>query len=92
MKESRMADEYERLADKTELSYEEALSLKEAIRKRVGELASDLGRPARWHVATGMSALEAVTFLNALPATRPGEASVTSRPDGSVDIYWFGSF
>jgi hypothetical protein len=29
-----MADEYERLAEKTELSYEEALALKEEIRKR----------------------------------------------------------
>jgi hypothetical protein len=92
MRESRMPDEYERLAEKTELSYKEALALKEEIRKRVGELAADLGRPARWHVATRMSALEAVTFLNAPPPTRPGEASVTSRPDGKVDIYWFGSF
>jgi hypothetical protein len=32
MKESSVADEYERLAEKTELSYEEALTLKEEIR------------------------------------------------------------
>ena len=39
-----MADDYERLADKIELSHEEALALKEAMRKReeYGELAADL--------------------------------------------------
>jgi hypothetical protein len=39
-----------------------------------------------------MSAFQAVSFLNAPPLTRPGEASVTNAPDGKVDIYWFGAF
>jgi hypothetical protein len=92
MKESRMVDDYERLAEKTELSYEEALALKEEIRKRgqIGEIGADLVYPARWRVVTRMSNFEAASFLNAPPPTLPGEASVTNRPDGTVDIYWFG--
>jgi hypothetical protein len=92
MRESRMANKYDRLAEKTELSYEEALALKEETRKRGenGELAADLVHPARWHVSTRMDAFQALTLLNAPPLTRPGEASVTNRPDGKVDICWFG--
>jgi hypothetical protein len=93
MEESHMADDYERLAEKTELSYEEALALKEEIRKRgeSGELVADLVHPATgWRVATRMNKSEAVNFLNAPPPTKPGEASVTNRPDGTVDIYWYG--
>jgi hypothetical protein len=92
MEESRMADEYERLAEKTEMSYDEALALKEEIRKRgqIGEIGADLVHPARWRVITRMSNFEAANFLNAPPPTLPGEASVTNRPDGTVDIYWFG--
>jgi hypothetical protein len=39
-----MADDYERLTEKAELSYEEALALKGEMRKRekTGELAADL--------------------------------------------------
>jgi hypothetical protein len=90
-----MADEYERLTEKTELSYEEALALKEEIRKREEtreKFVADLVHPARWHVTTRMTAFQAASFLNAPPLTRPGEASVTNRPDGTVDIYWFGTF
>ena len=56
-----MADEYERLSEKTELSYEEALALKEEMRKRGenGELAADLAHPSRWQLATRMSNSEA---------------------------------
>jgi hypothetical protein len=92
MKESHMTDDYERLAEMTELSYEEALALKEEIRKRgqIGEIGGDRVHPDRWHVVTRMRNFEAVTFLNAPPPTLPGEASVTNRPDGTVDIYWFG--
>ena len=87
-----MADEYERLTEKTELSYEEALALKEEMRKRGenGELAADLVHPSKWHVATKMSNTEARNFLNAPPLTRPGEGMVTNRPDGKVDVYWWG--
>jgi hypothetical protein len=44
-----MADEYERLTDKIELSYEEAVALKEEMRKREesGVLVADLVHPAR---------------------------------------------
>jgi hypothetical protein len=88
-----MADEYERLAEKTELSYEEALALKKEIRRlqEIGGSAFDLVHPALgWRLATRLNGSEAVNFLNAPPLTRPGEASVTNRPDGMVDIYWYG--
>jgi hypothetical protein len=90
-----MANEYKRLTEKAELTYEEALALKEEIQRREEnrtELAADLIHPARWHITTRMSALQAVSFLNAPPLTQPGEACVTSRPDGTVDVYWFGTF
>jgi hypothetical protein len=49
MRESRMADEW-RLTKKTELGYEEALALKEEIRKREesrDKFVADLVHPAR---------------------------------------------
>jgi hypothetical protein len=72
MKESRMADDYERLADKIESSHEEALALKEEMRKReaYGELAADLVHPARWHVVSRMDSFAAPSFLNQSPLTR----------------------
>ena len=87
-----MADEYERITEKIELSYEEALAVKEEMRKREenGELAANLVHPSRWLVATKMSNFEAASFLNASPLTRPGEGMVTNRPDGKVDVYWWG--
>jgi hypothetical protein len=91
MKESRMADDYERFADKIELSHEEALALKEEMRKReeYGEVAADLVHPARWHVVSRMDSFAAASFLNQSPLTRPGEGMVSNRSDGKVDIYWF---
>jgi hypothetical protein len=88
-----MADDYERLADKTELSYEEALMLKEEMRKRGerGGLTDDLAHPARWHVVSRTDSFAAASFLNAPPLTRPGEGMVSNRPDGMVDIYWFAA-
>jgi len=88
-----MADDYERLAEKTELTYEEALALKKEMVKRheIDETLADLVHPAAgWRVATRMTKSEAVNFLNQPPPTLPGEASVTNRPDGTVDIYWYG--
>ena len=73
-----MADDYERLAEKTELTYEEALALKKEMVKRL-EIDETLADKS-----------EAVNFLNQPPPTLPGEASVTNRPDGTVDIYWYG--
>jgi hypothetical protein len=86
-----MADDYERLADKTELSYEEALALKEEVRRRneTEVPVADLVHPARWHAVTRIDMFAALSFLNAPPLTRPGEAMVTNRPDGTVNIYWF---
>lgn len=86
-----MADDYERLADKIELSYEEAVALKEEMRRRgeTGELAFDLVHPARWHGVRRMDLFAALSFLNTAPLTRPGEGMVSNRPDGMVDIYWF---
>jgi hypothetical protein len=88
-----MADDYERLTEKAELSYEEALALKGEMRKRekTGELAADLVHPAMWHISVVADIFQAVTLLNAPPRTQPGEASVTNRPDGMVDVYWFGA-
>jgi hypothetical protein len=94
MKESSVADEYERLAEKTELSYEEALTLKEEVRKRAepGEFEERGTLPGRWHVILKMNSTQARNFLNATPITPPGEAMVTNRPDGNVDIYlWWRS-
>lgn len=86
-----MDDEYERLADKIELSHQEALALKEGMRKRGerGGLTDDLVHPARWHVVSRMDAFAAGSFLNTSPLTRPGEGMVSNRADGMVDVYWF---
>jgi hypothetical protein len=86
-----MADDYERLTDKIELSPVEALALKEELRKRgeTGELAFDLVHPARWHTVSRMDSFAVASFLNTAPLTRPGEGMVSNRPDGMVDIYWF---
>jgi hypothetical protein len=100
-----MADAYEGLAEKTELSYEEALALKEVIRKRneirepvetrkpneTRKVDDPLPDLIRWRVTTRLSNVQAVDFLNEPPRTRPDEAVVTSRPDGKVDIYFIGS-
>jgi chromosome segregation and condensation protein ScpB len=88
-----MADDYERLAEKTELTYDEALALKKEMLKREEneQTHADLVHPAAgWRVATRMTKSEAVNFLNESPPTLPGEASVTNRADGTVDIYWYG--
>jgi hypothetical protein len=68
-----MADDYERLADKIELSYEEAVALKEEMRKREesGVLVADLVHPARWHIVSRTDGFAAASFLNTSPLTRP---------------------
>ena len=61
-----IADDYERLAEKTELTYEEALALKKEMVKRleIDETLADLVHPATgWRVATRMTKSEAVNFL-----------------------------
>jgi hypothetical protein len=88
-----MADDYERLAEMTELTYEQALALK----KEYGQAPRDRRDACRPGASRdGMACsnandqVEAVNFLNQPPPTLPGEASVTNRPDGTVDIYWYG--
>lgn len=73
--ESSVADEYERLAEKAELSYEEALTLKEEVRKRAepGEFEERGTLLGRWHVILKMNSTQARNFLNATPITPPGE-------------------
>jgi hypothetical protein len=78
-----MAEATERIAEK-ELSYDEALALKEEIRQNV----NDPPIP-RWHVVTRVSPSDARNFLNIPPAQGPGEATVTNRPDGKVDVYFW---
>ena len=86
-----MADEYESLAEKNELTYEEAIALKEEIQKRreSGQLAADVVlAPGKWHATPIRNAEIAVGFVNRDPAQGPGEVSMTNRPDGWVDCYW----
>jgi hypothetical protein len=87
-------DEYERLAEKNELSYEEAVALKDEIRRRgeTGEPFPDVVLPPSlrgWFVTTVADHVGAVEFLNRPPQQQPGEASVTSLPNGMVDVYYF---
>ena len=88
-----MADEYERLAEKTELSLRRSSRPQEGIAhtRRAPEKSFSTWYTRRlgWRVATRMNRSEAVNFLNAPPLTQPGEASVTNRSDGTVDIYWY---
>jgi hypothetical protein len=74
----------EETAEKTELTYEEALALKEDL----------AGRPAPpagvgWRVTQMPDARAAAAFLNRPPRQGAGEASMTNRPDGQVDVYFF---
>jgi hypothetical protein len=93
MKESRMADDYESLAEKTELTYEEAIALKEEIQKRGDQVqfAADVVLPPKkWNLTIALSPNEAAAFLNTTPAQGPGEAMVNYRPSGQLDVYWYG--
>jgi hypothetical protein len=87
-------DEYRRLGEKIELSYEEASVLNKEMQKRPSwaeEVTNDpWERPVkeRWRVTTGMTNIEAANFLNTLNPL-PGQVFVTNRGDGTVDIYWY---
>jgi len=74
---------------KTELSYEEALALKDELQKRqeIQEVAADhVGLV--WKVFTSPDMFKATNFLNTSPVTPAGHAIVTNRADGKVDVYW----
>ena len=81
----------------TELTYEEALALKESLRESLAQPAepdapTDL--PKRWRAVIGAESVDiAAQFLNVEPAQGPGEASLTNRTraDGRVvvDIFFY---
>jgi len=92
MKESRMADDYESLAEKAELTYEEAIALKEEIQKRgaKGQPMADVVSPSKkWQLTIRLSPNLVPGFLNTPPAQGPGEAIVNYRPDGQLDVYFY---
>jgi hypothetical protein len=64
-------------------TYDEAIALKERL---VDE--PSLGSP-RWFHSVVDDPKKVENFLNTNPAQGPGEASVTNRADGKVDVYWF---
>jgi hypothetical protein len=65
-------------------TYEEAIAFKD----RVVDV-SVLGGVQRWFHSVVDVPIQAQTFLNRPPAQGPGEASVTNRADGKVDVYWY---
>jgi hypothetical protein len=71
------------MAEGTELTYEGALALKEEVARSMDAAGGPL-----WRVVSMPSAQAAADFLNRPPRQRAGEASVTNRPDGSVDVYF----
>jgi hypothetical protein len=42
-----------------------------------------------WHVVTQPNPQAATDFVNLDPAQGAGEVSITNRPDGTVDVYYF---
>ena len=78
-----MADDYERLAEKTELTYEEALALKKEMVKRleIDETLADLVHPATgWRVATRMTKSEALKFLERTATDAAGRGDRDESP------------
>jgi hypothetical protein len=69
-----------KMAEQTVLSEEEAVAHKE----------SSVGIAAKiWRVTTVATASAAANFLNLPPAQGAGEASLSNRADGKVDVYFF---
>jgi hypothetical protein len=68
------------MAEKTELTAEEAVAHKQ----------SSVGIAAKiWRVTTSANPAAAANFLNLNPAQGAGEASLTNRADGRVDVYYY---
>jgi hypothetical protein len=68
------------MAEQTEMTTEEAVAHKE----------SSVGIAAKiWRIVTVANPSAAVNFLNLAPAQGAGEASLTNRADGRVDVYFF---
>ncbi len=65
----------------TTLTHDEAVSHKEAA---IGVAATKT-----WRHVIEPNATAAANFLNLTPAQGAGEASLSNRADGSVDVYFF---
>ncbi|MEU1289330.1 hypothetical protein [Kitasatospora sp. NPDC005856] len=52
-------------------------------------LVKDAAGTKTWHHVIKPDADAAATYLNADPAQGPGEATITTRPDGQIDILAF---
>ena len=78
-----MADDYERLAEKTELTYEEALALKKEMVKRheIDETLADLVHPAAGWSSNANDQVRSRQFLEptAADAARRGERDESPR-------------
>jgi hypothetical protein len=86
------------MAEETELTYEEALALKEDLAGRPappeglplegpGEPPGALARI--WRVTQAPDAGAAAALLNRPPRQGAGEASMTNLPNGRVEVYFF---
>lgn len=67
-------------------SYDEAIALKKRV---VDDPTSTSGGGPRWFHSVVDDPKKVESFLNTNPAQGPGEASMTNRADGKVDVYWF---
>lgn len=68
------------VAEQTVMSEEEAVAHKE----------SSVGIAAKiWRVTIAATPAAAANFLNLAPAQGAGEASLSNRADGRVDVYFF---
>jgi hypothetical protein len=68
------------------LTDQDAAVFKEALRARGDAAAAGV---KTWHVITVGDAQSAADFLNIPPEQGAGEASLSNRADGSVDVYYF---
>jgi hypothetical protein len=76
----------ERMTDDAGQNYDEAIALKERV---ANDGVSSSGGNPRWFHSVVDDPKKVESFLNTNPAQGPGEASVTNRADGKVDVYWF---
>jgi hypothetical protein len=58
--------------------------------KRKAALASRDAGYKMWHHDIKRDPYAAINWLNTWPTQVAGEAFVANRPDGEVDVYWFG--
>jgi len=72
------------MTDDVGQTYDEAVALKKSVVD-----VSVPGDYPRWFHSVVDEAVSVQTFLNAPPKQGPGEACVTNRPDGKVDVHWW---